>query len=206
MNGLHFLGLVGTMGLVVSDVLLLARPVSGCDFYLRYRGRDTMRFISNKRLLWGGGMGVLCMPLVWLGVWRVYGVLLPAGQTLSLLFLIPLTITLLLATAIHALFAPMGLIMKQPELRGLDRWLFRLWWVWLVPAGVACIVSSVAFSLAVSTGLTLFDEWMMWWNPAGVFTILLLITFALPKPLGGYLAPPIFSLTMFFFFLLAYPL
>ncbi len=79
--GLTLLAIAGCLGTYAADLLLLAAPLSGSEYFAVYQG--TMVDASHTRLLWGNTLGLIFLPLQLFGLWVVHRALACAHPWLA---------------------------------------------------------------------------------------------------------------------------
>ncbi|MEM7100678.1 MAG: DUF6796 family protein [Pseudomonadota bacterium] len=189
-------GLVGLLGAAVcalSDIVLLYKPIDGKTYY-----RDPIEVMvkmSNRRLVWGGALGVVSLPLAVLGLFQVYYMLAPAGQWLALPPVLLLGWMFIMGCASHGAWAFMGHIYRTRRgnptaaMTTLAKDAHVIWNVLLRASGVAYLCGSLWLAVAIVVGPTLYPTWFVLLNPLILYFAQEALTRNLPAPFGGLWAP-----------------
>lgn len=204
---LSLLGMAAVLITILSDFILIGKPNSAFSF-LKLQ-TESMWGISTFRLGLGTFVGVVVLPFQLLGLVPVYYALKPAGKLLPRAAVIVNAHTLLMGVAFHISYAYIGSgwnLHHQENAKDLTLGLMNQYErYWMILAGIMLaelIFCSVAFSIPVIKGKTLFPRWMAFFNPIGVMIMMFPIVFILPYPIGGYIAPAYLNISTLVFFVI----
>ena len=202
--GLTLLAIVGCLGTYAADLLLLAAPLSGSEYFAVYQG--TMVEASHTRLLWGNTLGVVFLPLQLFGLWAVHRALARAHLWLARVASLGLAFAVIAGLAYHVTFAFVGTglqVHRQlgneataamvARFREYNLTLFRL-------AQVSLTVGSLAFAALLLWKRTALPRWAALCSPLALLLMVRALAALLPAPVGGFVAPGYFNLTMLTFF------
>src|SRR5262249_52327700 len=106
-RGCGILGLVAALGMGASDLVMLARPVSGQEFV--QLGIGNLALLPEGRLIAGAVLGVVFSTLYVPGFWHVAQATGPAGQRQTFVMFCLLCATATFGAAFHAAHAFVGI-------------------------------------------------------------------------------------------------
>ena len=202
--GLILLAVAGCLGTYAGDLLLLAAPLSGREYFAVYQ--RTMLDASHTRLLWGNTLGLVFLPLQLCGLWVVHRALVPAHPWLARLASLALAYAVVAGLAYHVTFAFVGTGLQVHQQLGdeataamvarfgeYNLTLFRF-------AQVSLSVGSLAFAALLLWRRTALPRWVALCSPLALLALVRALAALLPAPVGGFVAPGYFNLTMLLFF------
>ncbi len=202
--GLLLLAVAGCLGTYVADLLLLAAPLSGSEYFAVYQG--TMVDASHTRLLWGNTLGVVFLPLQLCGLWAVHRALARARPWLARVASLGLAFAVIAGLAYHVTFAFVGTGLQVHQqlgnevtaamvarFREYNLTLFRF-------AQVSLSVGSLAFAALLLWRRTALPRWVALCGPLPLLLLVRALAALLPAPVGGFVAPGYFNLAMLLFF------
>ena len=202
--GLILLAVAGCLGTYAGDLLLLAAPLSGGEYFAVYQ--RTMLDASHTRLLWGNTLGLVFLPLQLCGLWVVHRALAPAHPWLARIASLGLAYAVVAGLAYHVTFAFVGTGLQvhqqldnEVTAAMVERFgeynltLFRF-------AQVSLSVGSLAFAALLLWKRTALPRWVALCNPLTLLFMVRAPAALLPAPVGGFVAPGYFNLTMLLFF------
>jgi hypothetical protein len=207
-RGYGLLGLVAALGMGASDLLMLARPVSGHEFVRL--GIGNLALIPEARLTGGAVLGVLCSTLYVPGFWHVAQAAGPAAQRPAFVMFCLLCATATFGAAFHAAHAFVGIglqatasIPGSVPAPGVTA-SFDALMTWLAALGaLALLCGSICFALLVATGHSQYPRWFAVCSPFVLVLGFAALGWLAPGPVGGYLWPWCFNLGMLVFFALS---
>jgi hypothetical protein len=202
------LGLVAALGMGASDLLMLARPVSGQEFV--GLGIGNLALIPEGRLTGGAVLGVACSTLYVPGFWHVAKATGPAGQRPAFVMFCLLCATTTFGAAFHAAHAFVGIGLQATAsipggvlAPGVTA-SFDALMTWLSALGaLALLGGSICFALLVATGHSQYPRWFAVCSPFALVLGFAGVGWLAPGPLGGYLWPLCFNLGLLVFFALS---
>lgn len=204
---LGFMGCIGVLITIISDLILLGKPGSAYDFLIS--GTETMWDISTDRITAGTFIGVVALPFQLLGLVPVYYALKPAGKVWPTVAIIPCAHAFMMGIAFHMSYAFIGSAWKlnhQADAAQMTADLmnqYDLYWTLLIVImAVEILFFSVIYSILVAKGNTLFPRWIAFFNPMSVAAITMPIIFIIPYPVGGYIGPACLNISNLTFFVL----
>ncbi len=201
---LALLAVVGCLGTYVGDLLLLAAPLSGRAYFAIYQ--HTMVNASHARLLWGNTLGLIFLPLQLFGLWLVYQTLARAHTWLARVAYLGLAFAVIAGLAYHVTFAFVGTGLQVHHQLGNETTAamvarFRDYNLTLLRfAQVSLSVGSLAFTVLVLWQRTTLPRWVAACSPLPLLLAVRALASLLPAPVGGFVAPGYFNLTMLLFF------
>ena len=202
------LGLVAALGMGASDLLMLARPVSGQEFVRL--GIGNLALIPEGRLTGGAVLGVVFSTLYVPGFWHVAQATGPAAQRPAFVMFCLLCATTTFGAAFHAAHAFVGIglqvtasIPGSLPAPGVTA-SFDALMTWLSALGAfALLGGSICFALLVATGRSQYPRWFAVCSPFVLVLGIAGLGWLAPGPFGGYLWPWCFNLGMLVFFALS---
>lgn len=204
-------GIIGAVALVISDMMLLAAPVSGQQFF----GLEEMGLNNVTETNWRISIGVrlsLLMPLYFCGLWQIYQALKPGDWRFSLPTLllfgyaIPLHMVVDLAQIFFGSTLNAQTALGNGEGQALTGLLanFETYLNIIQRAEVTVfVVACIWFTLAVVTQKTYYPQWVALLTPALIVALVDMIARLLPAPYGGYLAPTSYNLAFLLLFVVS---
>jgi hypothetical protein len=213
-------GVVGTVGYLIGDVLLLGNSATPAQFphlavYVDNRvvQRGAVFLASStERLAAGGLAGVFSTPLYLAGMWHIFEASQPGGRRWSLPPFLLLVTAFSIAPFVHGSFFYVAEILKtvaqvdppaQPMLVALAT--RATWWLY-VAYGVFAVAASTGFAwltVAIARGKTLYPRWVALANPLACMMAGVLIDRVVPQPLKLLLTGAGLSVGMLAFFVLS---
>lgn len=206
------MGLIGILGVLltlVSDFILIGRPVSSFSFFKL--GTESMAGFPQWRITIGTFLGILVIPMQLAGLGTMYHSLKLAGKIKALIVVLINAHTLILAVAFHVSYAFIasgwklyfelgkGDIIALKMLKRFDYY----WKIIIVIMAIELAFSSIVFAVIILRGNTLYPKWMALFNPIFVLFYTYLIILFMPHPVGGFVAPAFLNLATLIFFILS---
>jgi len=204
-------GMIGALLMVISDVILLARPISGCEALVSGARENTI-YLAQWRLPVGSILGVVVLPLQIIGFWQILYALKPAGKWWSWPPFLIVAHMLIVGAAFHGTYAFVGTALKAhyslvqageaglPQMASLlhqySDILFHI-------SGAELVLASLWFVGAILFRKTSYPRWISVSNPLVCTSGLYLSAMLIPAPVGGYIAPIMFNLGIFTFLILS---
>ncbi len=208
MKMLIITGMAGALLTMLSDVILLGRPVSAYTYFKL--GTETMAGIAGWRITAGTFAGVIVLPFQLAGVLGVYYLLRPSGKALSAAVSIFLAHALSMGVAFHASYAfiaegwklnyEAGFMSNPRVFSMLER--FDLYWKIII--GIMFVdvcIGALLYIRAVRRVKPHNKKLDILINPLSVFIAVLLVILFIPAPVGGYIAPMYANMAVFAFLL-----
>jgi hypothetical protein len=191
-----------------SDLLMLARPVSGRDFV--ELGIGNLALLPEERLMTGAVLGVVFSTLYVPGFWHVARATDRAGQRPAFVMFCLLCATAVFGAAFHAAHAFVGIGLQATgsapggvALRGVTA-SFDVLMRWLAALGaLALLGGSSVFVIRVARGCGRYPRWFAVCSPFVLVLGCAALGWLAPEPVGGYLWPLCFNLGMLVFFALS---
>jgi hypothetical protein len=208
----RILGLAGIVGVfitIVSDMVLLGRPVSASEFFKL--GTSSMTDIAHWRIIAGTFAGVFVLPFQIAGLISLYHGLRPSGRVLPVIVLLMDAHALIMGVAFHASYVFIAGGWKLFDAAGKGNMdVFGLisdfdfyWKLMVAIMFTELIASSVLFILLVLKGRTLYPKWMAILSPFCVTALMFLVIAVIPSPVGGFVGPAVLNLSTLIFFVLS---
>jgi hypothetical protein len=199
------LGLVAALGMGASDLLMLARPVSGHEFV--QLGIGNLALIPEGRLAGGAVLGVLFSAVYIPGFWHVAQATDPTGQRPAFVMFCLLCATSVFGAAFHAAHGFVGIGLQAAgsipsgvptngaaaSFDALMKWLSSL-------GALALLGGSIAFVILVAAGPSQYPRWFAVCSPFALVLVFAGTGWLAPEPIGGYLWPGCFNFGMLAFF------
>ncbi|TFH43611.1 MAG: hypothetical protein E4G96_00730 [Chrysiogenales bacterium] len=104
------MALTGCVITFISDLLMLAVPMSGLEYCTLYK--SSMINIPFQRLFLGNTLGVIFIPLELFGFWVLYLMLRKTGRIIPVIIFLTLSFSMIAGIAYHASFAFFGTGLK----------------------------------------------------------------------------------------------
>ena len=205
---LALLAVAGCLGTYAGDLLLLAAPLSGREYFAVYQ--TTMVDASHTRLLVGNTLGVVFLPLQLFGLWVVYQALTRAHLWLARIAYLGLAFAVIAGLAYHVTFAFVGTGLQvhrqvDSEVTAAMVARFREYNVTLFRfAQVSLSVGSLAFAALLLWKPMALPRWLALFSPLALLFLVRALAALLPAPVGGFVAPGYFNLTMLLFFVICF--
>ena len=198
---LDLAGVVGAGLMALSDLVLLFTSVERS----RYDFLEIATHIPEMRVMVGDYLGLVGVPFVLVGLYRVYEGLRPAGPWLSLPPVLLLAYGYLLGAVFHHGVSMTMIVARQDSLGGAAA--SELATILLVPLGIAfgtiVVAGSTWLFVALITGRTGYPRWMAWTSPLTVVLLFRLLVLFGPPWMVGALVPAGPNLAMVVFFSVA---
>ncbi len=203
------IGIVGALLLMVADLLLLATPVSGQDFFdVGNDGWSNVAGMDAWRIELGLRMNML-LPLYIVGLWQVYQALRPAPiyfpLPVFLLFSYTVVAQMTVRTGYIFLGRSFGTQADMSEssysaiiqlINDFGQYVYLIEYMTITVYVFGCIL----FIAVVATLTTHYPQWMALLTPALTMAVIDMIARLSPAPIGGYLAPVRFNLAFLLLF------
>jgi hypothetical protein len=198
-------GITGTLLTIISDFILLGRPVSTLSFFKL--GTESMAGLAAWRITIGTFMGIIVLPLQIAGLTAVYFGMRPGGKRISFVVSAIYAHALIMGVAFHTSYAFIASGWKLYYEVGFKDLLAaemmeRFDYFWNIIIAIMLIellFSSICFFVMVLKRKTLFPRWMGILNPLCIFVLMFPLIIWLPSPIGGYIGPAYLNLcTMLF--------
>lgn len=202
-------GITGVLVTVISDLILLGRPVNA-DMFFRL-GTESMAGMAQWRITFGTFLGVFVLPLQIAGLIPFYVGLKPAGKLMPAVVTVMNAHAVMMGVAFHVSYAYIGSGWKlfyglgsgNTAASGMIK-SFDFYWRILVLTMLAEIsLASAYYVFAILKRKTLFPKWMALLNPLVVFIVMYPLIYFIPAPVGGYIAPGYLNLSTMAFFILS---
>lgn len=206
---LSVLGIIGVLITIVSDLILLGRPINAISFFKLGMGTENMANVAQWRITLGSILGVVVLPLQIAGLITVYQGLKTAGKVLPLVAVITDIHALIMGVAFHISYAFIGSGWKLYYEMGSGNQIasqlvkqFAFYWKLLIIIMAAEILfASIVYVFLILKGNTLYPRWMAILNPVCVLLFLFPIIYIAPAPVGGFIAPTYMNLSTMVFFI-----
>jgi hypothetical protein len=188
------LGLIAALGMGASDLLMLARPVSGHEFV--QLGIGNLALIPEGRLTAGAVLGVLFSALYVPGFWHVAQATDPAVQRPAFVMFCLFCATSVFGAAFHAAHAFVGIglqaagsILGGVPANGVAASFDALMKSLSSLGAVALLGGSVFFAILVAARRSQYPRWLAVCSPFVLVLGCAAMGWLAPEPLGGYLWP-----------------
>lgn len=206
------MGLVGVLGVLltlVSDFILIGRPVSSYSFFKL--GTESMAAFPQWRITIGTFLGILVIPMQLAGLLPMYYSLKFAGKVKALIVVLINAHTLILAVAFHVSYAFIASGWKlYYEIGAGDAIALKLlkrfnyyWKILIIIMTIELLFSSIFYAVIILRGKTLYPKWMALFSPIFVLGYTYLIILFIPHPVGGFVAPAFLNLATLIFLILS---
>jgi hypothetical protein len=202
------LGLVAALGMGASDLLMLARPVSGREFV--QLGIANLALLPEWRLMAGAVSGVVCSTLYVPGFWHVAQAVGPAGRRRAFAMFCLLCATATFGGAFHAAHGFVGVGLQADASAPGDLSAghvyvtFEVLMGWLSSLGaLALLGGSALFTTLVASGRSPYPRWFAACSPFVLVLGVAVLGWFAPAPVGGFLWPVCFNLALAVFFILS---
>lgn len=218
MNTIQITGLLAILGAIlyaIGDTLLLANKVDVNHYPklvpFKKLLSDTEKFVSipSEKMMWGALLGVFSTPLILAGFWHIYEGSSGANEAIRAITFFLFIIASVIGAFVHGSFFYAGEYVKALNAVSEDSQnviveLFnrhrKVLIITYAPLLVMVIIASGLFSMAVSTGQTLFPAWMAAINPVTMTIVWLLLKRILPAFMTDPLEGAGFNVAYFVFF------
>jgi hypothetical protein len=195
-------GVVGALLFFVGDMLFYGHWGSGATFHegmLR-----VLREGSLMRLFIGGLVGPVAACFCLIGCWHVRQNVAGRSPFLGQIVFLALAATMVIGSAVHALWVPRGLAMKYSDaLAGvapeLSTALKNYWYLAYQMAEVPAYIAAILLLILVLWGKSHYPRWTALAN-FGVLSLLAPLAERMPSPLGAVLVGGFTNLSIALFF------
>lgn len=198
---LGYIGIVGIIITIVSDIILLSKPDAGITFFIN--GTKTMEDLASWRIYAGTFLGVMALPVSVLGLVPIYNALKPSGRLLSGTVFATGAHALLMGAAFHMSFVYMGNAWKLAYDNSQDKvTVLKLmqgyeacYYALIVIMLIDILICSIAFIYAILKGKTVFPRWVAACNPIVIVLVVFGMISCIPDPVGGIISPTALNLS-----------
>jgi len=196
LNTAGILAILGAFLYSIGDVLLLAgkatienHPRLG-PYTKLLSGAEKMAELSSNRLVWGALLGVFSTPLILIGVWRVYLGLGGNSVWIDLVIFGLFGCASVIGAFVHGTFFYLGEYVQALEKVGDQSQSIitamiqrhkKILIITYTPILLFILISSILYTIRVSSGETAFPLWMAGINPLTLTIAWLLIKRFLPR-------------------------
>ena len=194
---------------VISDVILLGRPVSAYSFIKT--STQSMVYINDLRLLIGTFSGIIALPFQIFGLAAVYYGLKNNGKVLTMVTIFTTAHALIMGVAFHTPYVFIGTAWKTHYNLGMADIFTSIlmkkfdfyWWIIAVIILAELMISSICFSYIILRKKVLFPKWMAAFNPLFISIYIYPFIAIIPAPLGGFIAPAYLNISTMIFLILS---
>jgi len=205
---LSVLGIIGVLITIISDLILLGRPINAFSFFKLGMGTENMAYVAQWRITLGSFLGVFVLPFQITGLMSVYQGLKTSGKVLPIVVVITNIHALIMGVAFHISYAFIGSGWKlHYEMGAVNKVSSELvnqfafyWKVLVIIMATEVLFSSLIYVFLILKGKTLYPKWMALLNPLCVLLFLFPIIYICPAPVGGFIAPAYMNLSTMVFF------
>jgi hypothetical protein len=206
------IGILGTIIMIISDIILLGHPTSGSKFTeTGLNNLNDLLDVSKWRLTIGSFLSVLGHPLQIIGAYQVFIGLKPGGKWRSLPVFLILTHSIIIGCAFHISHAYIGAGLQAEYNAGsaaiyfyqMVEAFYKYNSIFCIILPIGVVVSSLLFTVAVLSNKTAYPRWMAIFNPLILITVIMFIFKTIPAPMGGYLSPTYANLGILIFFIIS---
>jgi hypothetical protein len=195
-------GLAGALLFFAGDMLFYGHWGSGAKFHDGML--QVLREGSWQRLFVGGLVGPIAACLCLIGCWHVRGNLITRSPFFGRVAFLTLAATMVIGSAVHALWVPRGLAMKYSDALGgiAPQFIAALKDYWYFAYQMAEVPAYVAASLLlilVLWGKTRYPRWTVFAN-FGVLSLMAPLAERVPSPFGAVLVGGFTNLSIALFF------
>jgi hypothetical protein len=202
-------GIAGTILTIISDLILIGRPVSGYNYFRL--GTELMAGIPQWRITIGAFLGILVLPLQILGLASLYYGMLRAGKIVTYCTFFLMAHALIMGVAFHTSYAFMGtgwklhneLGLSNTASSGMISTFLGYWKTLIIVMFAETMLSSGIFAFCVAKGYTLYPLWMSILNPFCIFLFMFLLVLAIPAPVGGFAGSVYLNMSSLLFLILS---
>jgi hypothetical protein len=194
-----YIGIAGTVGMAISDVILLSVPGAGWESDIS--SFSSLAHVSLLRMTVGPLFGLSCSFFICFGFWYVSRVLSHLNERLSIIMFISLTSVMFFGGAFHAgyYFSGHALLVGNTDLYRAFIHQLEIMSYLSIPGlliGTGIYVYLTGF---VPNG---FPKWLKYTNLLMIQAVVLGLFMALPAPIGGYIKPTFVNVASLIFFVL----
>jgi hypothetical protein len=201
-------GLSGVAGAVLffcGDMLFYGHWGPGAKFHEGML--QVLREGSLRRLFVGGLVGPLAACLCLVGCWHVRRNLISRSPFVGRVAFLALAATMVIGSAVHALWVPRGLAMKYSDAPtgGAPELITALkdyWYSAFQMAEVPAYIAAILLLILVLLGRSLYPRWTALAN-FGLLSLLAPLAERVPSPLGAVLVGGFTNLSIALFFLVS---
>jgi hypothetical protein len=205
---LGVLGIIGVFITIISDLILLGRPISAISFFGPGMGTENMAFVAQWRITLGAFLGIIVLPLQISGLITVYHGLKAAGKKLPMVAVITDIHALIMGVAFHISYAFIGSGWKlyneagqgNQAAAGLVKQFSFYWKFLIIIMGAEILLSSTIYVFLILKKRTLYPRWMAVLNPVCVLLVMFPLICIFPAPIGGFIAPTYMNVSTMIFF------
>jgi len=195
-------GVAGALLFFAGDMLFYGHWGSGAKFHDGML--QVLREGSLQRLFVGGLVGPIAACLCLIGCWHVRRNVITRSPLLGRVAFLALAATMVIGSAVHALWVPRGLAIKYsgavegitPELIAA---LKEYWYFAYQMAEVQAYVAAILLFILVLWGKTRYPRWTVFAN-FGVLSLLAPLAVWVPAPFGAVLVGGFTNLSIALFF------
>ncbi len=194
-----YIGIVGAIGMAISDVILLSVPCAGWESDMS--SFSSLAHVSLLRMTIGPLIGLVCSFFICFGFWYVKGKLSHLNEQLAMLMFVSLTSVMFFGGAFHAgyYFAGHALLVGDKTLY--DAFISQL--------GIMSYLSVPGLLLGTGIYIYLtgfvpngFSKWLRFANLLLIQGVVLGAFMILPAPIGGYIKPTFVNVASLIFFVI----
>jgi len=195
-------GVAGALLFFTGDMLFYGHWGSGAKFHDGML--QVLREGSWQRLFVGGLVGPIAACLCLIGCWHVRGHLITRSPFLGRVAFLALAATMVIGSAVHALWVPRGLAMKYSDALGgiAPEFITSLkdyWYFAYQMAEVPAYVAAILLLILVLWGKTRYPRWTVFAN-FGVLSLMAPLAEWVPSPFGAVLVGGFTNLSIALFF------
>jgi len=198
-------GVAGALLFFVGDMLFYGHWGSGTEFH---EGMiEVLRDGSLTRLFIGGLVGPIAACLCLIGCWHVRGNVIGRSPLVGRVAFLSLAATMVIGSAVHALWVPRGLAMKYSDLIApvapeLITALKNYWSLAYQMAEVPAYGAAILLLIIVLFGQTRYPRWTALAN-FGLLSLLESFASQVPYPVGAIVVGGFTNLSIAVFFLVS---
>jgi hypothetical protein len=198
-------GLAGALLFFAGDMLFYGHWGSGAKFHDGLL--QVLREASLQRLFVGGLVGPIAACLCLIGCWHVRGNVIIRSPLLGRVAFLGLAATMVLGSAVHALWVPRGLAIKYSDAVGgvapdLIAALKDYWSFAYQMAEVPAYVAAILLLILVLSGKSRYPRWTVFAN-FGVLSLVAPLAERVPAPFGAVFVGGFTNLSIALFFLVS---
>jgi len=195
-------GVAGALLFFTGDMLFYGHWGSGAKFHDGML--QVLREGSWQRLFIGGLVGPIAACLCLIGCWHVRRNVITRSPLLGRAAFLALAATMVIGSAVHALWVPRGLAMKYSDALGgiAPEFIAALkdyWYFAYQMAEVPAYVAAILLLILVLWGKTRYPRWTVFAN-FGVLSLMAPLAERVPSPFGAVLVGGFTNLSIALFF------